>query len=84
MRTGAEYRDALRDGRKVWVMGAGPVEDVTTHPATRAIVEQAGGRAIAAAADVALPESALAVVEAAITEFGHVEVLVNNRSHPPT
>src|SRR6266567_1677966 len=40
MRTGAEYREALRDGRKVWLMGAGPVEDVTTHPATRATVEE--------------------------------------------
>ena len=40
MRTGAEYRDSLRDGRKVWLMGAGPVADVTTHPATRAMVEE--------------------------------------------
>lgn len=32
MRTGAEYRAALRDGRKVWVVGEGLVEDVTTHP----------------------------------------------------
>src|ERR1700693_4043244 len=40
MRTGAEYRDALRDGRKVWVLGEGVVEDVTTHPATRAMVEE--------------------------------------------
>ena len=40
MRTGAEYREALRDGRKVWLMGAGPVDDVTTHPATRAMVEE--------------------------------------------
>src|SRR6516225_4586162 len=40
MRTGAEYRDALRDGRRVWVMGEGLVEDVTTHPATRAMVEE--------------------------------------------
>jgi aromatic ring hydroxylase len=41
MRTGAQYREALRgDGRKVWVMGAGLVEDVTTHPATRAMVEE--------------------------------------------
>src|SRR5258708_25227387 len=40
MRTGAEYRKALRDGRKVWLMGAGPVEDVTTHPATSAMVEE--------------------------------------------
>jgi aromatic ring hydroxylase len=40
MRTGAEYREALRDGRKVWVLGAGHVEDVTTHPATRPMVEE--------------------------------------------
>src|SRR5580692_7738428 len=40
MRTGGEYREALRDGRRVWVMGEGWVEDVTTHPATRAMVEE--------------------------------------------
>ena len=40
MRTGAQYRDALRDGRKVWVMGMGAVTDVTAHPATAAMVEE--------------------------------------------
>jgi 4-hydroxyphenylacetate 3-monooxygenase len=40
MRTGAEYREALRDGRKVFVMGEGRVDDVITHPATSAMVEQ--------------------------------------------
>ena len=40
MRTGAEYRAALRDGRKVWVLGAGAVDDVTTHPATGAMVDE--------------------------------------------
>jgi 4-hydroxyphenylacetate 3-monooxygenase len=41
MQTGAEYREVLRtDGRKVWVMGEGRVEDVTTHPATRGMVEE--------------------------------------------
>ncbi|HZT89315.1 MAG TPA: 4-hydroxyphenylacetate 3-hydroxylase N-terminal domain-containing protein [Stellaceae bacterium] len=40
MRTGKDYREALRDGRRVWVMGEGRVEDVTTHPATRAMVEE--------------------------------------------
>src|SRR5580658_3223221 len=40
MRTGAEYREALRDGRVVYVMGEGRVDDVTTHPATRAVVEE--------------------------------------------
>jgi 4-hydroxyphenylacetate 3-monooxygenase len=40
LRTGAEYREALRDGRKVWVVGEGAVDDVTTHPATRAMVDE--------------------------------------------
>jgi aromatic ring hydroxylase len=40
MRAGAEYRASLRDGRRVWVMGEGMVDDVTTHPATRAMVEE--------------------------------------------
>jgi aromatic ring hydroxylase len=40
LRTGAEYRNALRDGRKVWVIGEGAVDDVTTHPATRAMVDE--------------------------------------------
>jgi aromatic ring hydroxylase len=40
MRTGAEYRESLRDGRKVWVIGEGLVEDVTVHPATRATVDE--------------------------------------------
>ena len=38
MRAGSDYRDSLRDGRDVWVMGEGPVDDVTTHPATSAMV----------------------------------------------
>jgi aromatic ring hydroxylase len=40
MRRGAEYREALRDGRRVWVMGEGLVDDVTRHPATRAMVDE--------------------------------------------
>jgi 4-hydroxyphenylacetate 3-monooxygenase len=39
LRTGTAYRDALRDGRKVWVMGEGEVADVATHAATRAMVD---------------------------------------------
>jgi aromatic ring hydroxylase len=40
MRTGADYREGLRDGRDVWVTGEGRVDDVTTHPATAAMVEE--------------------------------------------
>ena len=39
MRSGREYRDALRDGRKIWMLGAGAIDDVTTHPATKGMVE---------------------------------------------
>src|SRR6266481_2290924 len=40
MRTGADYRESLRDGRRVWVMGEGWADDVTAHSATRAMVEE--------------------------------------------
>jgi aromatic ring hydroxylase len=40
MRTGADYREALRDGRRIWIIGEGMVDDVTTHPATRAMVDE--------------------------------------------
>jgi 4-hydroxyphenylacetate 3-monooxygenase len=41
LRTGADYRDTLRtDGRQVWVLGQGKVEDVTAHPATAPMVDQ--------------------------------------------
>ena len=40
MRTGADYRKSLRDGRRVFILGEGQVEDVTIHPATRAMVEE--------------------------------------------
>jgi aromatic ring hydroxylase len=40
MRSGAEYRDALRDGRQVWVIGEGRIADVTTHPTTRSMVDE--------------------------------------------
>ena len=38
MRTGAEYRESLRDGRKVWLMGEGRIDDITTHPASRQLL----------------------------------------------
>ncbi|HZK89288.1 MAG TPA: 4-hydroxyphenylacetate 3-hydroxylase N-terminal domain-containing protein [Stellaceae bacterium] len=38
MRTGADYRAALHDGRKIVIMGGGEIDEVTTHPATAAMV----------------------------------------------
>src|SRR5262245_38074545 len=40
MRTGADYRESLKDGRRVFVLGQGWVEDVATHPATCAMTEE--------------------------------------------
>jgi 4-hydroxyphenylacetate 3-monooxygenase len=40
VRSGADYKKALRDGRKVVIMGGGAIDDVTTHLATAATVEQ--------------------------------------------
>lgn len=40
MRTGVDYREALRDGRRVWVIGEGRIDDVTAHPATREMVDE--------------------------------------------
>ena len=39
MRTGQEYREALRDGRRVLIVGEGLIDDVATHPATRGMVD---------------------------------------------
>jgi 4-hydroxyphenylacetate 3-monooxygenase len=38
IRSGAEYKEALRDGREVWYRGE-RIEDVVTHPATSGLVE---------------------------------------------
>jgi 4-hydroxyphenylacetate 3-monooxygenase len=40
LRTGAEYRKSLGDGRRVFVLGEGKVDDVTSHPATQAMVDE--------------------------------------------
>jgi NADP-dependent 3-hydroxy acid dehydrogenase YdfG len=72
---GVAFAKALAEAGADLVLAARRVERLE---ATRAIVAQAGRRAIAVAADMTLPENALAVVEAAMKEFGHVDVLVNN------
>lgn len=40
MRTGADYKESLHDGRDVWVLGEGAVHDITTHHATAAMVDE--------------------------------------------
>src|SRR6201991_5175447 len=46
--------------------------------ATSRLVEDAGRRALTVATDVADPAQCQAMVDAAMTEFGRVDVLVNN------
>ncbi|MGE2834354.1 SDR family NAD(P)-dependent oxidoreductase [Mycobacterium sp. SMC-4] len=46
--------------------------------ATAALVEKAGRRCLAVPTDVANPDQCTAMVEAAMNEFGRVDVLVNN------
>lgn len=45
---------------------------------TRQLIQGLGRRALAVAADVSRPEDCQAVVDAAMAEFGRVDVLVNN------
>jgi NAD(P)-dependent dehydrogenase (short-subunit alcohol dehydrogenase family) len=45
---------------------------------TRRLVEDAGRKALVVPADVSRPEDAQGVVDAAVDEFDHVDVLVNN------
>ena len=72
---GVAFAKALAEAGADLVLAARRAERLD---ATRAIAEQAGRRAITVVADLALPDDATAVVEAAIKEFGHVDVLVNN------
>jgi NAD(P)-dependent dehydrogenase (short-subunit alcohol dehydrogenase family) len=45
---------------------------------TRELVEAAGRRALVVATDVAVPDDATRMVERAVAELGHVDVLINN------
>ncbi|MGW0806818.1 SDR family NAD(P)-dependent oxidoreductase [Nonomuraea sp. NPDC002799] len=45
---------------------------------TRRLVEETGRRCLAVQTDVSLPQDCDAIVAAAVEEFGHVDVLINN------
>lgn len=57
------------------VLGARRVEKMA---ATAALVERAGRRAYSRKTDVADPEQCAGLVEAAMAEFGRVDILINN------
>ncbi|MEA2271583.1 MAG: hypothetical protein QOI98_291 [Solirubrobacteraceae bacterium] len=72
---GVAFAEALADAGANLVLAARRMDRLEE---TRSRVEQRGRRALAVAADVSKPEDAQGVVDAAVAEFGRVDVLVNN------
>ena len=72
---GVAFAQALAEAGADVVLGARRVDRLEE---TKRLVEQAGRRALAVETDVADPEACQALVDAAMTGFGHVDVLVNN------
>jgi len=72
---GVSYAQAFAEAGADLVLGARRVEKMTR---TAALVEQAGRRAYTRKTDVVDPEQCQQLVDAAVAEFGHVDVLINN------
>lgn len=72
---GVSFAQAFAEAGADLVLGARRVEKMT---ATAALVEAAGRRAYTRKTDVAEPEQCQQLVDAAMTEFGRVDVLINN------
>ncbi|HET9760124.1 MAG TPA: glucose 1-dehydrogenase [Nocardioidaceae bacterium] len=72
---GVSFAQALAEAGADVVLGARRVDRLEE---TKALVESAGRRALAVETDVADPEACQRLVDAAMQEFGRVDVLVNN------
>jgi NAD(P)-dependent dehydrogenase (short-subunit alcohol dehydrogenase family) len=72
---GVSFAQALAEAGADVVLAARRVERLEE---TRALVEAAGRRALTVQTDVADPEACQGLVDAAMAEFGRVDVLVNN------
>lgn len=72
---GVAFAEAFAEAGADVALGARRVEKLAD---TAALVEKAGRRAITVATDVAKPEDCTALVEAAMKEFGRVDILINN------
>ena len=72
---GVVFAQALAEAGADVVLGARRVDKLDQ---TRALVEATGRRALAVQTDVSDPDSCTALVQAAMDEFGRVDVLVNN------
>src|SRR5687767_9579819 len=72
---GVAFAKALAEAGADVVLGARRADRLAD---TARLVEDAGRRAVTVATDVSDPESCTALVEAAMSELGRVDVLVNN------
>lgn len=72
---GVSFAQGFAEAGADLVLGARRVEKMT---ATAALVEQAGRRVHTHQTDVVVPEQCQQLVDAAMAEFGRVDVLVNN------
>ncbi|RNL63802.1 3-oxoacyl-ACP reductase FabG [Nocardioides marmoriginsengisoli] len=72
---GVAFAQAFAEAGADVVLGARRVEKLAD---TAALVEAAGRKALAVATDVADPDSCQALVDAAMSTFGRVDVLINN------
>ena len=72
---GVAFAKALAEAGADVVLGARRVERLED---TGRLVEETGRRALAVQTDVASPEDCQRLVDAAVNEFGRVDVLVNN------
>ncbi|MGU3291144.1 SDR family NAD(P)-dependent oxidoreductase [Williamsia sp. M5A3_1d] len=72
---GVAFAKASAEAGASVVLAARRVEKLAE---TKSLVESTGAKALTVATDVADPEACAALVEAAMTEFGQVDVLINN------
>ena len=72
---GVAFAQALAEAGADVVLGARRVDRLE---ATAQLVRDAGRRVLAVATDVVDPAQCQALVDAAIAEFGHVDILINN------
>jgi NAD(P)-dependent dehydrogenase (short-subunit alcohol dehydrogenase family) len=72
---GVSFARAFAEAGADLVLGARRVEKLT---ATAALVEEAGRRVYTRKTDVADPQQCQQLVDAAVAEFGRVDVLINN------
>jgi NAD(P)-dependent dehydrogenase (short-subunit alcohol dehydrogenase family) len=82
---GVAFAEAFAEAGSDVVLGARRVDRLAE---TAALVEAAGGKPLAVATDVSVPEQCQALIDSAMQAFGRVDILINNAgvgsAHPAT